>query len=101
MSFEQGMYTVTESDDASTTDMEEHKATIRVVLSADPERTVTVPITRANQGGATSADYSGVPASVEFTSDDREQVFTFTATADSIDDDGESVKLSFGTLPAG
>ena len=25
----------------------------------------------------------------------------FTATADGIDDDGESVKLTFGTLPAG
>ena len=101
VSFEQGMYTVAESDDTSTTDTEEHKATIRVVLSADPERTVTVPITRTNQGGATSADYSGVPAGVVFDSGDTSKTFTFAATPDSVDDDGESVKLSFGTLPTG
>ena len=69
-------------------------------LSADPERTVTIPITKTNQGGATSADYSGVPASVTFNSGETSKTFTFAATVDTVDDDGESVKLTFGTLPA-
>ena len=40
--------------------------TVKVVLSADPERTVTVPLTTVNGGGATDSDYSGVPPSVTF-----------------------------------
>ena len=48
-------------------------ATVTVTLSADPERTVEVPITTTNQGGATSADYSGVPASVTFDAGDTSQ----------------------------
>ena len=32
---------------------------------------------------------------------DTVKTFTFTATQDSVDDDGESVKLGFGTLPGG
>ena len=42
--------------------------TVKVTLNADPERTVTIPITKANQGGASSVDYSGVPANVTFNS---------------------------------
>ncbi len=45
------------------------------------------------------ADYSGVPASVTFNSGIMSKTFTFTATQDMIDDDGESVRLGFGTLP--
>ena len=76
-------------------------ATVTVTLSADPERTVEVPITTTNQGGAVAADYSGVPATVTFNSGDTSKTFTFTATPDMGDDDGESVKLAFGTLPSG
>ncbi len=101
VSFEQSSYTVAESDNPSTTEVSEHQVVVKVKLSADPERTVTVPITKANQGGATSADYSGVPASVTFNSGDTEKTFTFSATSDTVDDDGESVKLTFGTLPTG
>ena len=37
-----------------------------------------------------------------FDSGEREQSFTFTAEPDTVDDDGESVKLGFGgTLPDG
>ena len=76
-------------------------ATVTVTLSADPERTVEVRITATNQGGATAADYSGVPASVTFDAGDTSQPITFAATQDTEDDDGESVKLGFGTtLPA-
>ena len=74
--------------------------TVKVTLSADPERTVTVPLTASNQGGSSAADYSGIPASVTFASGETEQTFTVAATQDTVDDDGESVKLTFGTLPA-
>ena len=76
-------------------------ATVTVTLSADPERTVAVPITTTNQGGATSADYSGVPATVTFDAGETSQPITFAATQDTEDDDGESVKLAFGALPTG
>ena len=88
--FEQASYPVAEGDTVA----------VKVQLNAVPERTVTIPITTSNQGGATSADYSGVPSSVTFQSGDMEESFTFTAAQDTVDDDGESVKLGFGTLPA-
>ena len=92
VSFEQGAYTVAEGS----------TVTVKVQLDADPERTVTIPLTKANQDGATGADYSGVPANVVFNASDTEKSFTFTATADDDNDDGESVKLGFdNSLPAG
>ena len=91
VSFEQGDYTVAEGG----------SVTVKVKLDADPERTVTIPVTTINQGGATSADYYGVPNSVTFNSADREKTFSFNAASDSVNDDGESVKIGFGTLPVG
>ena len=73
--------------------------TVTVELSAAPERTVEVPLTHTPQGDTTAADYSGVPTSVTFESDDTEKTFTFTAAADDVDDDGDSVLLGFGALP--
>ena len=90
VNFEQDSYTAAEGG----------SVTVKVTLSDDPEMSVTVPLTATEQGGATTADYSGVPASVVFDAGDTEQVFTFRATDDSVDDDGESVKLGFGSLPA-
>ena len=91
--YEQSIYTVAEGS----------SVVIKVILSADPERSVTVPISRTNQGGASNGDYSGVGAntSVTFNSGDTEESITFAATDDSVDDDDESVLLGFGTLPAG
>ena len=74
---------------------------VSVTLDADPGRTVTVPLDTANLDGASGVDYSRVPASVVFASGDTSESFTFVAVSDSVDDDGESVGLSFGTLPAG
>ena len=65
--------------------------TVKVTLSADPERTVTVPITRTNQGGASDTDYSGVPSGLTFDSGETEKSFSFTAVQDTDDDDDESV----------
>ena len=89
VSYEQSMYSVGEGSNIS----------VKVVLSANPERTVTIPIARTLQGGASDADYSVVPTSLTFNSGDTEKSFTFTAAQDTVDDDGESVKLAFGTLP--
>ena len=74
---------------------------VTVTLSADPEREVTIPLIRGPQGGISDADYSGVPTSLVFRSGETEKSFNFSAAGDDIDDDGESVALAFGTLPAG
>ena len=99
--FEHSTYTVAETDDDETMEVTENAVEVKVTLSTDPMRTVIIPITKTNEGGATNADYSGVPASVTFDSGETEQTFTFTATADTVDDDEDKVKLSFGTLPTG
>ena len=75
--------------------------TVSVELSQAPERELVVPLSDAGGGGATSADYSGVPESVTFAEDATSVSFTFTATQDSVDDDDETVTISFGTLPTG
>ena len=90
VSFGQTAYTVAEGD----------TVTVTITLSADPERTVEIPLTATNQGSASSADYT-VPTSVTFDADEMSKTITFTAADDSIDDDGESVLLAFGTLPTG
>ena len=90
VSFEEDSYTVGEGS----------SETVKVVLSADPERTVTIPITKTNQGGASNSDYSNVPGSVVFNSGETEKTFDFEATDDAVDDDGESVRLGFQNLPA-
>ena len=72
---------------------------VTLTLSVDPERPVTIPVTATDQGGASTGDYSGVPTTVTFASGETEKTLTFTAIQDTDDDDGESVKLGFGTLP--
>ena len=76
-------------------------ATVRVELDTAPGRSVTVPLTKANGGGATAADYSGIPANVTFGASQTARTFTVTATDDSVEDGGESVSIGFGPLPAG
>ena len=74
---------------------------VTVTLSAAVDSEVVIPLTHTPQIGATSADYAGVPMNVTFDTMDTEQTFTFNATDDAIDDDGERVLLAFGTLPSG
>ena len=81
VSFGSAAYTVAESDDSDTTDVTENTVEVTLTLSADPERTVVIPIEKANQG-ATTADYSGVPQHVTFDSGDTSESFTFTAETD-------------------
>ena len=88
VSFAQPTHTVAEGNTQQVT----------VNVSADPERTMIIPIVPTGQDGATDADYS-VPPSVTFNDGEISKSLTFTATQDVIDDDGESVKLEFGTMP--
>ena len=74
---------------------------IALTLSSDPERTIEIPLSFAEQGGASSADYSVISDKVTFNSGEISKSFTFTATQDTDDDDGESVKLGFRSLPPG
>ena len=76
-------------------------AVVTVELNPAATHAVTIPVTTTPQGGASSADYSGVPGSVTFAAGETEKSFTVRATDDSADDDGESVQLGFGRLPSG
>ena len=76
-------------------------ATVRVELDAAPGRSVTVPLTKAHLGGATAADYSGIPMNVTFAANQTSRTFAVMATADDGSDGGESVSIGFGTLPEG
>ena len=90
VSFAQESYTVSEGS----------SVTVRVRLSTAPRRTVDIPLTTVNLGGASAADYSGVPSSVRFQGGAVVRSFTFSAVLDNVDDVGESVRIGFGTLPA-
>ena len=101
--------TVTDDDTAVTvqfgadayTVSEGSTATITVTLSADPERTVTIPLVATGQVGATDDDYSGVPDNLTINAGETSKTFEFMATADDTSDTGESVKISFGaSLPS-
>ena len=74
-------------------------AEVTVVLSADPERRVEVPIAVSLRGGADADDYSGVPASLTFQRGETSKLFQVTAVDDSLNDDDEHLLLSFGPLP--
>ena len=91
VSFGQGTYRVDEGDMVDVT----------VTLSADPERTVEIPISTDKRGGATDSDYTVTPDALTFNSGETSKRFTFMATQDDVDDDGESVRLGFENLPAG
>ena len=76
-------------------------ATVAVTLSADPERTVTIPLLVTAGGTATTGDYTLSVMSVTINAGDTSATLTVTAEDDSEDDDGESITIGFGTLPAG
>ena len=79
--------------------------TITVTLSADPGRSVTIPIIVAGNGGADTDDYSLSPTSVTISSGDTSATFTVTATDDDVYDgygNDDTLTLEFGNpLPSG
>ena len=90
VSFGQDAYEVNEGEGVA----------VEVSLNEAPLRVVRIPIEQHRQNDASAADYSGVPASLTFTTTETLQSFTITATGDTVDDDDESVRLAFGPLPA-
>ena len=81
--------------------LEGQQVEVVVELGEALEFPVTIGLTVTNQGGATAADYSGVPQSVTFAQGETTTSFTVAAAADGIADSGESVVLGFGALPEG
>ena len=71
---------------------------ITVTVSEDPERTMIIPITATPQTPATTDDYS-VPASITFNAAETSRTIIFSAAQDQVDENSESVKLGFGTMP--
>ena len=90
--FDAATYTATEGGIA---------ATVEVTLSADPERTVTIPLSVTAAGGAVEADYDVSVDAVTFDAGETSATFTVTADDDLVDDDDESITIAFGTLPTG
>ena len=75
-------------------------ATVTVRLSERPGRQVIVPLTVTHTDAGTG-DYTGIPGSVTFGSNETERTFDVEAVDDGIDDDLESVTLGFEELPSG
>ena len=75
-------------------------ATVTVNLSADPERSVTIPIIAEGAGGTGSGDYTLSETSVTIDSGDTSATFVVTATDDNVYDGAEALTLSFGDLPS-
>ena len=84
---------------ATQTAAEGESVVITVNLSAEPERTVTIPFDITHPSGGSSDDYTGAENSVTFNSTSTTESFTITITDDEIDDDDESVRIAFGSLP--
>ena len=76
-------------------------ATVRVRLSRrrDMESQVIIPIFRSLHGATDGVDFAGVPDHLIFLPGQTEQSFRVRAINDDVDDDGEYLTFSFGTLP--
>ena len=74
---------------------------VTVLLTNDPAGEVVIPITATPGGGATPADYTVAPTVLVFAPGETRRTVTVAAVDDSEVDGGESVRLGFGTLPAG
>ena len=91
-SFEADTYTASEDGTA---------ATVTVVLDAGPAHDVIIPVAAAPIHGASADDYTLSADRLHFAVGETAKSFTVTANDDTQDDDGEGVRLSFGTLPRG
>ena len=70
-------------------------------LSGEAPRALTIPIEVTHVGGATTADYTGIPESVTFQTGEKRTSFTMRAVPDQMLEPGEGLRLDFGPLPAG
>ena len=77
-------------------------ATVQVTLDKAPNRILNIAITATPGDDADTGDYSVSPTRAVFGVSDIAKEITVTATDDNIDDDNETVTLTFGTpLPDG
>ena len=74
---------------------------VTVLLTGDPGSEAVIPITATPGGGATAADYTVAPTVLTFAPGERRRTVVVAAVDDNEVDGGESVRLGFGTLPAG
>ena len=91
LNFGSDAYTVAEGESVN----------VVAVLNADPERTVSIGYTVTTGGGASTADYTvPSPNRVTFNAGETSKNITVSATDDVIDDDDETITLTFSsTLP--
>ena len=80
---------------------EGQKGEIAVNVSPTADRRVAVPLVVASRGGATDADYKGIPASVVFKAGESQRTITVEVLMDDVNDPGEWIVLSWGELPQG
>ena len=100
VSFESTHYSVNESDDTETTDVEEHKVAVTLRMDQDPNREVVINLVITNNDATSVTDYVALPTSVTFQAGDTEKEIIFTAKDDSLNDDNESVDIQINaTLP--
>ena len=77
-------------------------AAVQVTLDKAPNRILNIAITATPGNDADTGDYSVSPTRAVFGVSDIAKEITVTATDDNIDDDNETVTLTFGTpLPDG
>ena len=78
---------------------EGQQADIEVTVSPAADRRVEVPLVVSLKGGASEADYSGVPVSLVIEEGESKGTISVEVLADEVNDPGEGIVLSFGELP--
>ena len=77
------------------------EATVMVILNADPERTVIIPLIATTNGISTNAastnDYRGIPASLSFAPGETNMTFSLIANHDATNDGDKIFMLGFGS----
>ena len=62
---------------------------------------MTISLVVTHLGGATEADYTGIPESVTFEADQRRVSFRIYGVLDEEIETGEGLRIDFGTPPPG
>ena len=92
VSFDSATYSATEGGS---------NATVTVQLNAPAPAQLVVPIAAEPVGETEASDWEGIPEQLTFETGETTKSFMVIAFDDDIEDDGEMVKLGFGTLPEG
>ena len=79
---------------------EGESVTVTISLDQALSGQVVVPLNVTDGSGVSSADYSGVPASVTIPSGAISATFSFSAGDDDLVEEDEVVTVTFGTLPS-